>query len=99
MVELDSAAAPQTVDNFLTYVEAGVGMYKLFNQLLEAEALLAAGDDVEAHKVIANVRSINPQMVREFEESGFRYLGLDRSARSLSTAHKETEPGASTTAM
>jgi tetratricopeptide (TPR) repeat protein len=89
----------RAVDDRLSFMFVEQGMYKLFNQLLEAEALLAAGDDVEAHKVIAHVRSINPQMVKEFEESGFRNLGLDRSARSLSSAHRETEPDASTTAM
>jgi len=52
------------------------GMYKLYNQLLLAETLLAARQDAEAHEMLAAVRRINPPMVQEFEDTGFRILGL-----------------------
>ena len=54
-------------------------MYKLYNRMLLAETMLAGGKVAEAHEVLAEVRSVNPRMIEKFEETGFRYLGLDRS--------------------
>ncbi len=54
-----------------------------YNSLLLAETLLADGKDAEAHQLIARVRGINPAMVEEFEESGFRLLGLGRGESSI----------------
>jgi Flp pilus assembly protein TadD len=68
----------RAADEGLTYVEAGVGMYKLFNRMVLAEVLLADNQDAEAHGLLANVRSVNPVMVAEFEDSGLKNLGLDR---------------------
>ncbi len=68
----------RAADEGLTYVEAGVGMYKLFNRMILAEVLLANSQDAEAHGLLANVRSVNPVMVAEFEDSGLKNLGLDR---------------------
>jgi Flp pilus assembly protein TadD len=68
----------RAADEGLTYVEAGVGMYKLFNRMILAEVLLADNQDAEAHGLLANVRSVNPVMVAEFEDSGLKNLGLDR---------------------
>jgi hypothetical protein len=79
------------------FVEQGV--YKLFNQLLEAETLLAAGDDAKAQQVIAHVRSINPQTVRDFEDAGFRYLGLAHATSSLSSAMTRRESDGPMTAL
>jgi hypothetical protein len=42
------------------------------------ETLFAAGRDVEGHKLLAEVRSVNPIMVDEFEDDGLRLLGLSR---------------------
>lgn len=68
----------RAADEGLTYVEAGVGMYKLFNRMILAEVLLANSQDAEAHGLLANVRSVNPVLVAEFEDSGLKNLGLDR---------------------
>ncbi len=68
----------RAADEGLTYVEAGVGMYKLFNRMILAEVLLADRQDAEAHGLLSNVRSVNPMLVAEFEDSGLRNLGLDR---------------------
>jgi len=68
----------RAADEGLTYVEAGVGMYKLFNRMILAEVLLADRQDAEAHGLLSNVRSVNPVLVAEFEDSGLRSLGLDR---------------------
>ncbi len=68
----------RAADEGLTYVEAGVGMYKLFNRMILAEVLLADRQDAEAHGLLSNVRSVNPVLVAEFEDSGLRNLGLDR---------------------
>ena len=68
----------RAADEGLTYVEAGVGMYKLFNRMILAEVLLADRQDAEAHGLLSNVRSVNPVLVAEFEDTGLRNLGLDR---------------------
>lgn len=98
----DFAAAVErfrAVDERLSFMLVGQGMEKLYNRLLEAETLLAAGKDAEAHKVIAHVRSINPEMVGEFEDTRFRYLGLERAEPSLDTATKQADPEGAMTAM
>jgi len=68
----------RAADKGLTYVEAGVGMYKLFNRMILAEVLLADGQDAEAHGLLTKVRGVNPVMVAEFEDSGLKTIGLDR---------------------
>jgi Flp pilus assembly protein TadD len=68
----------RAADEGLTYVEAGVGIYKLFNRMILAEVLLADQQDAEAHGLLSKVRSVNPVMVAEFEDSGLKNLGLDR---------------------
>jgi tetratricopeptide (TPR) repeat protein len=68
----------RAADEGLTYFEAGVGMYKLFNRMILAEVLLADNQDAEAHGLLATIRSINPVMVAEFEDAGLKNLGLDR---------------------
>ena len=65
-------------DDGLTYMEAGTGRSKLTNRLLLVETLLAGGKDVDAHELLAEVRSVNPAVAEDFEDSGFRVLGLDR---------------------
>jgi tetratricopeptide (TPR) repeat protein len=68
----------RAADKGLTYVEAGVSMYKLFNRMILAEVLLASGQDAEAHGLLTKVRGVNPVMVAEFEDSGLKAIGLDR---------------------
>lgn len=68
----------RAADQGLSYVEAGAGLYKLFNQMILAEVLLADQQDAEAHGLLSKVRSVNPVMVAEFEDSGLKNLGLDR---------------------
>ena len=68
----------RAADKGLTYVEAGTGMYKLFNRMILAEVLLAGGQDAEAHSLLSKVRGVNPVMVAEFEQSGLKTIGLDR---------------------
>ena len=68
----------RAADEGLTYVEAGIAMYKLFNRMTLAEVLLADRQDAEAHGLLSKVRTVNPVMVAEFEDSGLRNLGLDR---------------------
>ena len=68
----------RAADKGLTYVEAGIGMYKLFNQMILAEVLLADQQDSEAHGLLSKVRSVNPLLVADFEDSGLKSLGLDR---------------------
>jgi tetratricopeptide (TPR) repeat protein len=98
----DYAAA---VDRFravadrLSFMRVEQGMFKLYNQLLEAETLLAADKDSEGHKVIAHVRGINPELVGEFEDTRFRYLGLGRGEAPTETATREEETDGSMTAL
>jgi tetratricopeptide (TPR) repeat protein len=69
-------------DDRLGFIGADLGMYKLYNRLLLAEVMLAAGKSAEAHQLIADVRSVNSKMAEFVQESGFRILGLHRSERS-----------------
>jgi tetratricopeptide (TPR) repeat protein len=71
-----AATAFRAADRHLSYVTAQVGIYKLGNQLLLAEVERALGEDGMAHKRLSQVRSINPEMVREFENDGLSALGL-----------------------
>lgn len=65
-------------DAELQYLETGPAIFKLYNRLLIVETLFAQGRDVEAHKLLAKVRSVNPSMVEEFEADGLKLLGLER---------------------
>jgi Flp pilus assembly protein TadD len=65
-------------DRHLSYLQAGSGLFKLYNRILLVETLLAAGDDGKAHQLLSKVRSVNPKMADEFEERGFKVLGLER---------------------
>jgi tetratricopeptide (TPR) repeat protein len=69
----------QAADDLLGFIGADLGMYKLYNRMLLAETLLAGGETAKAHHVLAQVRSVNSRMLEQFEETGFRSLGLDRS--------------------
>ena len=87
------------VDDRLSYMFVEQGMYKLYNKLLEAETLLAAGKDADAHTVIAHVRGINPQLVEDFEDAWFSYLGLGRGEPPLETATKQAGTEGAISAM
>lgn len=89
----------RAVDQRLGFMVVEQGIYKLYNRLLEAETLLAAGNDAEAHQVLAHVRSINRGLVEEFEESGFRYLGLGRGASARDTETDTVSPDSRMTAL
>ena len=62
----------------LTYIEAGTALYKLYNNMALAELLLADGQDAEAHGLLSKMRSVNPLVVAEFEDSGLTVIGLER---------------------
>jgi tetratricopeptide (TPR) repeat protein len=77
--DLDAAETRfRSTDDALTFMEAGTAMYKLYNRLILAETLLAGGKNAEAHQLLARVRGVNPGVARNFEDAGFRVLGLDR---------------------
>jgi len=65
-------------DKGLTFMDAGTGLSKLNNRLVLVETLFAGGKGAEAHKLLAEVRGVNPAVAEDFEDSGFRVLGLDR---------------------
>lgn len=77
----DLAAAEKAfrdADANLTYQNSGVGLFKLYNRLMLVETLLSEQSDAEAHKLLAQVRAVNPTMVAEFEEAGLKLLRLPR---------------------
>jgi len=81
-VQGDYDAAEQRfleADKKLTFREADSGLFKLHNQTMLVETLLAKGDDASAHQLLAKVRSVNPMVVEEFEEAGLQSLGLERT--------------------
>ena len=65
-------------DDRCSYAEAPGAIFKLLNRLALAELLLADGQDAEAHGLLANIRGVNQVWVAEFEDSGFKLLGLER---------------------
>jgi tetratricopeptide (TPR) repeat protein len=69
----------RAADMGLTYLDAGTSWFKLYNRMFLAEILLAEGQDADAHQLLSKVRSVNPMIVAEFEDSGFNFLGLKRS--------------------
>ncbi len=78
--DLDAATENlRAADNQLGFIRVDLGMYKLFNRMVLVETLLANGNDVEAHKLLAEIRRVNPTMVDDFESSGLTVLGLGRS--------------------
>jgi tetratricopeptide (TPR) repeat protein len=68
----------KVADESMTYIQADNGLFKLYNRLFLVETLFASGMDGKAHKVLSKVRSVNPQMVEDFEEHGLKILGLER---------------------
>jgi tetratricopeptide (TPR) repeat protein len=65
-------------DSLLKYQETNPALLKLHNELAQVETLLAAGRDVEGHRLLSEVRFVNPVMVDEFEDRGLRVVGLQR---------------------
>lgn len=77
--DLDGAVESfERADDHLSYYQAANGLFKLYNRLMLVETLLASGKDAKAHKLLAQVRSVNPSFVERFEEQGLRILGLER---------------------
>lgn len=77
--ELEAAEARfREADGAIRFGGAGSGIFKLTNQTMLVETLMARGEDAAAHRTLARIRAVNPTMVDEFEESGFSILGLDR---------------------
>jgi len=72
----DAVARCREADEGLSYTGASLGIFKLLNRLLLVEILRAEGDDAEAHRVLAQVRAVNPALVTRFEERGMSILGL-----------------------
>jgi tetratricopeptide (TPR) repeat protein len=68
----------RSADARVTYIEAPSAIFKLINQTTLAELLLADGQDAEAHGLLARVRSVNALWVTDFQDSGFKMLGLER---------------------
>jgi len=68
----------RAADARLNYMEVDVAILKLQIRMILAELLLATGQDAEAHELVAKVRSVNPVWTAEFQDSGFKMLGLDR---------------------
>jgi tetratricopeptide (TPR) repeat protein len=68
----------RAADQRVTYIEAPSAIFKLYNRMVLTELLLADGQDADAHGLLAKVRSVNPLWVAEFQDSGFKMLGLER---------------------
>jgi tetratricopeptide (TPR) repeat protein len=66
-------------DANLTFKGPDTGLLKLRNQTLLVETLMARSEDAAAHRLLAKIRTVNPAIVDDFEETGFGFLGLERS--------------------
>ncbi len=78
----EAAKSCREADEGFTYTGAVLGISKLYNRLLLVEILRAEGDDAEAHRVLAQVRAVNPALVAKFEERGMSILGLEQQHRA-----------------
>jgi Flp pilus assembly protein TadD len=74
----DAETRFRDADAQMQYLETGPGIFKLVNRLQLVETLFAQGRDVEAHKLLAKVRGVNPSIVENFEADGLKILGLER---------------------
>jgi tetratricopeptide (TPR) repeat protein len=74
----DAETLLRAADERLTYIEAGLAIFKLYNRSILTELLLADGQDAEAQGMLAKIRDVNPVWVAEFQDSGFKMLGLER---------------------
>jgi tetratricopeptide (TPR) repeat protein len=74
----EAEALLRAVDERVTYIEAPSAIFKLYNRMILTELLLADGKDAEAHGLLAKIRGVNPLWVAEFQDSGFKMLGLER---------------------
>lgn len=63
-------------DESLSYVDSGIGIFKLTNRLVLATALRKAGREAEGHALIDKVRAINPEIVGQYEENGWMADGM-----------------------
>ena len=68
----------RAADQRLTFLQTREGIFKIYNSMILVETLLAAGQDADAHQLLADIRGTNPPMVAEFERSRFKILGLKR---------------------
>lgn len=72
IVEKDLEAATnalQTADEYLTYINSGVGLFKLSNRLVLAAVLRDRGLEGRAHDLISEVRVVNPEVVEHWEHT------------------------------
>jgi len=74
----DAEALLWAADERLKYFDADAAILKLRNRMNLAELMLANGQDGEAHALVSKIRSVNPVWVAEFQDSGFKLVGLDR---------------------
>jgi tetratricopeptide (TPR) repeat protein len=76
--DLDTARSKLLeADQILPYYGVSLALFKLSNRLLLAEVLNAQGQKAEARHWLDQVREVNPQMARRFEEHGMSLLDLD----------------------
>lgn len=75
---LEAEEQLRSADERLTYIEAPSAIFKLYNSMILTELLLADGQDADAHGLLAKIRGVNPLWVAEFQDSGFKMLGLER---------------------
>jgi len=73
----DAAERLEEADRSLTYLGNGIGLFKLVNRLMWAEALEAGNHPAESEKIIEEVRTVNPSMAQAFESGKWRPLGLE----------------------
>ena len=63
-------------DENLTYINSGIGIFKLANRLALASVLRKAGREGESQALINKIRAINPEIVVQYEEHGSMADGM-----------------------
>lgn len=75
--EFENAIVELTLaDEQLTYMDAGIGIFKLNNRLALATISRKAGHDAEAYTLIEKVRTVNPEIVQSYEDNGMMNDGM-----------------------
>ncbi len=58
----------EIADEHLSYLNIGIGFFKLSNRLAMASVLRSAGQDVQSHALLSKVRAVNPELALQYEE-------------------------------
>lgn len=63
-------------DENLTFIDSGIGIFKLMNRLAIASVLRKTGREAESHALTDKIRAVNPEIVERYEEHDLMADGM-----------------------